>query len=164
MIIRRVEAAWKTVYPDYLCRYRFLDDALERRYGFFTFIFTFFGSAAFLAIIIGCLGLYGLVSFMAVRRTREIGVRKVMGATVTNIMVMFTKEYVALILIAFAVAAPLSHYLGKAMLMELPERTNPGAGVFLLTLAGCLLLASLTVSYRSFAAAVQSPADTLRME
>lgn len=162
--ITDIETAWKAVYPDYLSRYRFLDDVLERRYGFFSFIFTFFGSAAFLAIVIGCLGLYGLVSFMAVRRTKEIGVRKVMGATVSNIMVMFTKEYVALILIAFAVAAPLSHYLGKAMLMELPERTNSGAGVFLLTLAGSLFLASLTVSYRSFAAAVQSPADTLRTE
>jgi len=162
--ITAIEAAWKTVYPDYLCRYQFLDDALARRYGFFSFIFTFFGSAAFLAIVIGCLGLYGLVSFMAVRRTREIGVRKVLGATISNIMVMFTKEYVALILIAFVIAAPLSHYLGKAMLMELPERTNPGVGVFVLTLAGSLFLAAITVSYRSFAAAVQSPADTLRTE
>lgn len=162
--ITAIEAAWKTVYPDYLCRYQFLDDALARRYGFFSFIFTFFGSAAFLAIVIGCLGLYGLVSFMAVRRTREIGVRKVLGATISNIMVMFTKEHVALILIAFVIAAPLSHYLGKAMLMELPERTNPGVGVFVLTLAGSLFLAAITVSYRSFAAAVQSPADTLRTE
>src|SRR5690606_8126984 len=68
--ITAIEAAWKTVYPDYLCRYQFLDDAMARRYGFFSFIFTFFGSAAFLAIAIGCLGLYGLVSFMAVRRTK----------------------------------------------------------------------------------------------
>lgn len=72
--------------------------------------------------------------------------------------------YVTLILIAFVVAAPLSHYLGKAMLMELPERTNPGIGVFVLTFAGSLFLASLTVSYRSFAAAIQSPAETLRTE
>jgi ABC-type antimicrobial peptide transport system permease subunit len=159
-----IEDAWKTVYPEYLCHFKFMDDVLDRRYGSFSFIFTFLGSAAFMAIFIGCLGLYGLVSFMAVQRTKEIGIRKVLGATVTNIMTLFTRESAVLIIVAFVLAAPLSHFLGIAMLMELPERVKPGIGVFLFTLSGSLLIACLTVGYRSFNAAIQSPADSLRNE
>jgi ABC-type antimicrobial peptide transport system permease subunit len=159
-----IEDAWKTVYPEYLCHFKFMDDVLDRRYGSFSFIFTFLGSAAFMAIFIGCLGLYGLVSFMAEQRTKEIGIRKVLGATVTNIMTLFTRESAVLIIVAFVLAAPLSHFLGIAMLMELPERVKPGIGVFLFTLSGSLLIACLTVGYRSFNAAIQSPADSLRNE
>ena len=120
--------------------------------------------ASFLAIFIGCLGLYGLISFMAVQRTKEIGIRKVLGATVSNIMKMFTKESVVLIFITFVLAAPLAYFLGMAMLMELPERTPPGVGVFLLTLISSLFIAGVTVGYRSFSAATQNPVDSLRNE
>jgi ABC-type antimicrobial peptide transport system permease subunit len=159
-----IEKAWKKVYPEYLCRLQFLDDILERNYGFFNTIFSFLGIAAFLAIFIGCLGLYGLVSFMAVQRTKEIGIRKVMGATIKNIMMMFTKESVILILIAFVLAAPLGRLFGIAMLMELPERVSPGIEIFVVTLFASLIIALLTVGYRSFKAAIQNPTDSLRTE
>ena len=159
-----IEKAWKTVYPNHLCRYKFMDDVLYRHYGFFDVVFSFLGLASFLAIFIGCLGLYGLVSFMAVQRTKEIGIRKVLGASVLNIMKMFTKESIALILIAFVIAAPLAHMAGIALLMELPERINPGIGIFLITLMASLLVAWLAVGFRSFNAAVQSPVDSLRNE
>lgn len=159
-----IEEAWKTVYPNHLCRYRFIDDMLDRQYGFFNTIFTFLGIASFLGIFIGCLGLYGLVSFMAVQRTKEIGIRKVLGATVFNIMMIFSKESVVLILISFVIAAPLAHLTGIAMLMELPERVNPGVEIFLMTLIVSLLIACLTVGYRSFSAAIQNPVDSLRNE
>lgn len=159
-----VEKAWKNVYPNYLCKYQFMDDALNRAYGFYNIIFSFLGTASFLAIFIGCLGLYGLVSFMAIQRTKEIGIRKVFGATVANIIMMFTKESSILIVIAFALAAPLAHFVGIAMLMEFPERVKPGAEIFIWTLFGSLIIAVLTVAYRSFRAAVQNPGESLRVE
>jgi ABC-type antimicrobial peptide transport system permease subunit len=101
---------------------------------------------------------------MAVQRTKEIGIRKVLGATVKNIMMMFTKESVILILIAFVIATPLGRMLGMAMLMELPERVSPGVEIFVITLFSSLLIALLTVGYRSFTAAIQNPTDSLRAE
>lgn len=162
--IAAVEKAWRVAYPGFLCKYQFMDDKLDRAYGFFNTIFTFLGAASFLAIFIGCLGLFGLVSFMAVQRTKEIGIRKVFGATVPNIMMMFTKESAVLIVIAFVGAAPLAHVVGIAMLMELPERVTPGLEIFLVTLLASLFIALLTVAHRAFSAAVQNPTDSLRNE
>jgi len=159
-----IENAWKAVYPDYLFKYEFMHEQVAREFGFFSVIFSFFGIASFLAIFIGCLGLYGLISFMAIQRTREIGIRKVLGATVTNIILMFTRESAVLILIAFIIAGPAGHYLGIAMMMELPERINPGLGIFMLTLFGSLIIALITVAYRSFGAATQNPVINLRHE
>ena len=150
--------------PDHLFKYTFMDDFLNRQYSFLNTIFTFLSIASFLAIFIGCLGLYGLVSFMAVQRTKEIGIRKVLGANVSNIMKMFTKESIVLILIAFVVAAPLAHLAGIALLMEFPERVNPGVDAFLGTLMVSLFIAAATVGYRSFSAAIQSPVNSLRNE
>jgi putative ABC transport system permease protein len=160
----RIERAWRIVYPEYLCKYQFMDDSLDRKYGFYNIIFSFLGTASFLAIFIGCLGLYGLVSFMAIQRTKEIGIRKVFGATVANIMAMFTKESAILIVIAFIFAAPLAHFIGIGMLLEFPERVKPGIGIFITTLFGSLLIALGTVAYRSFSAAVQNPVESIRSE
>ena len=85
---------------------------VSRRYGFFNTVFTFMGVASVIAIFIGCLGMYGLISFMAVQRTKEIGIRKVFGATVRNILMMFTRESGLLILIAFVLAIPVAHFFG----------------------------------------------------
>lgn len=159
-----IEHAWKEAYPAYLCKYLFMDDILNRQYGFYNVIFTFMGTASFLAIFIGCLGLYGLVSFMAIQRTKEIGIRKVLGATVSNIMMLFTKESAILIVVAFVFAAPLAHFFGIALLLEFPERVKPGIGIFVATLVASMLIAVLTVAHRSFNAAVQSPVDSLRCE
>lgn len=159
-----IEKAWKDVYPNYLCKYYFMDDSLNRQYGFYNIIFSFLGIASALAILIGCLGLYGLVSFMAIQRTKEIGIRKVFGATVSNILMMFTRESAILIVVAFAVAAPLAHFVGIGLLMEFPERVKPGIEIFVMTLSGSLLFALLTVAYRSFRAAVQNPGESLRSE
>lgn len=103
-------------------------------------------------------------SFVTEQRAKEIGIRKVFGATVSTIIMMFTKESAILVMIAFLVAAPLAHLTGIAMLAEFPERVNPGFGVFLITLLASLLIALLTVAYRSFNAAVQNPAESLKSE
>ena len=156
--------AWEATFPENLYDYQFLDEALDRQYGFFDYILGFLEPAAFLAIFIGCMGLYGLISFMAVQRTKEIGIRKVLGATVANIMMMFTKESLWLIAVAFVIAAPIGYFLGQAMLMEFPERVNPGLHLFVITLSASLLIAWLTIGYQSFKAALANPTDSLRHE
>ncbi|SDF71668.1 FtsX-like permease family protein [Dyadobacter soli] len=159
-----IEKAWKNAYPTYLCKYQFMDDSINQSYGEYNMIFSILRLASFLAIFIGCLGLYGLVSFMAIQRTKEIGIRKVFGATVTSVVMIFTKESVILIVIAFLIAAPLAHFLGIAMLMELPERVTPGIGIFITGLLVSLLVCMLTVGYRSYQAAIQNPVESLRIE
>jgi ABC-type antimicrobial peptide transport system permease subunit len=160
--IAGIENAWRATYPDYLCHYEFLDDMLARRFGFFERIFTFLRIGASLAIFIGCLGLYGFISFMALQRTKEIGIRKVLGATVSNIVVMFSKESALLIVIAFIVAAPVGYFLGMLMLIELPERNEPSPGLFITTIAGSLFIALVTIGHRAMTAALQNPSDSLR--
>lgn len=159
-----IERIWKAIYPDHLFKYQFMNDALNREYKLADTIFSFLGTVSFLGIFIGCLGLYGLVSFMAIQRTKEIGIRKVFGATVTDIVSLFTRESSVLIGIAFVVAAPLAHFIGKAILMEFPDRVSPGINVFVLTLVGSLGIALATVAYRSFRAAVQNPGESLKNE
>jgi putative ABC transport system permease protein len=163
-VISGIETAWKNVYPEYLCKHQFMDEIVSRRYGFFNTIFTFMGIASVIAIFIGCLGMYGLISFMAVQRAKEIGIRKVFGATVRNILMMFTRESGLLILIAFVLATPIAYFFGNAMLTELPERIAQGVDIYVLTLFLSLLIAMLTVSYRSFSAAIQNPVESLKSE
>lgn len=162
--LQGIEAAWKHAYPTYLCKYQFMDESINRSYGEYNLIFSVLSVASFLAILIGCLGLYGLVSFMAIQRTKEIGIRKVMGATVPNVMLLFTKESVVLIIVAFVIAAPLAHFLGITLLMEFPERVTPGFSLFLSGLLISLLICLLTVGYRSYQAAIQNPVDSLRSD
>lgn len=162
--LTEIERAWQRVYPNYLFRFTFMDDSIDREYGFYNLIFGILGIASFLAMFIGCLGLYGLVSFMALQRTKEIGIRKVLGATVTNILEMFTKETLVLLFIAFMFASPLAYLVGMALLTEFPQKVSPGPGIFLFTLLGSVAIALSTVTYRSFLAAIKNPADSLRAE
>ena len=162
--LQGIEAAWKQAYPTYLCKYQFMDESINRSYGEYNLIFSVLSVASFLAILIGCLGLYGLVSFMAIQRTKEIGIRKVLGATVPNVMLLFTKESVILILVAFIIAAPLAHFLGIVLLTEFPERVTPGVPLFLSGFLISLLICLLTVGYRSYQAAIQNPVESLRSD
>jgi ABC-type antimicrobial peptide transport system permease subunit len=159
-----IKTLWKETYPDYLINIRFLDEALDEQYGFFDMVLNVMELAAFLAIFIGCMGLYGLISFMTVRRTKEIGIRKVLGATVANIIVMFTKESLLLVALAFVIAAPAGYMLGQAFLMELPERVSPDIELFVLTLLVSLTVALSTIYHRSYKAAATNPSDSLRIE
>jgi putative ABC transport system permease protein len=162
--IKQIEDAWKNVYPEYLCKYQFMDEVVNRRYGFLNTIITFLGVGSFVAIFIGCLGMYGLISFMAVQRTKEIGIRKVFGATVKNILMMFTHESGLLILFAFVLATPVAYFFGNAMLSELPERIPQRIEIYALTFLVSLFIALITVSYRAFSAAIQNPVESLKTE
>lgn len=155
---------WAKVYPDNVYKYDFVDDRIAKFYESDRVILNLIQVFAAIAIVIGCLGLYGLVSFMAAQKTREVGVRKVLGASVQSIVWLFGREFTRLLLIAFVVAAPLGWWVMSNWLENFPYRINIGFGIFLLTILVNMSVAVLTVSYKSVQAAMMNPAKSLRSQ
>lgn len=162
--IREVQKQWEQTYPEHIFSYQFYDEEIA---GFYeseertSTLLTVFTS---IAIFIGCLGLFGLATFMANRKTKEIGVRKVLGASVQSIVLSFSKEYAILIFIGFAFAAPIGWYVMSQWLNGFAFKIEIGPMIFVTCLATTLLIALVTVGYRSFKAAVANPAQALRSE
>ncbi len=159
-----IKTKWETAYPNAIFSYEFLDQNIEefydrdRRMSVLLTIFTG------LAIFIGCLGLFGLATFMANQKTKEIGVRKVLGASVENIVFLFSREFVKLIVIGFLFAAPAAWYVMNQWLSKFAYRIELGPFIFVVGLALTFFVAMLTVGYRSFKAATVNPVDSLRSE
>lgn len=162
--IGEIRKHWEATYPEFIFSYEFLDESIrefyesEARSSVLMSIFTS------LAILIGCLGLFGLASFMANQKTKEIGIRKVLGASVENILLIFSREFVVLIAIGFALAAPLAWWGMKQYLNEFAYKITLGPGLFLAGLGLTLGVAALTVGYRSLRAAMINPVNSLRSE
>ncbi|HEY4967465.1 MAG TPA: FtsX-like permease family protein, partial [Puia sp.] len=115
-------------------------------------------------IFLGCLGLYGLASYMSVQRIKEVGIRKVLGASIGSIVYLFTKEFILLISIAFLVAAPLAWYFMHQWLLDYAFRIDIGWWIFVVGGLTSILVALATVSYRAIRAAVVNPVNSLRSE
>ena len=126
--------------------------------------FTLFKIFAGVSIFIGCLGLYGLISFVANQKRKEVGIRKVMGASVSSILVLFSKEFVRLIIVAFALAIPLTWYFMNLWLQSFAYKVDISWIIFLAGFISILVIVLLTIAYRSFVAARANPAITLRSE
>lgn len=162
--IAGIEAIWTERIPDAPFEYSFLDEDLQKQYNEDRRISRIITSFSVIAMIICSLGLYGLSSFMAERRLKEIGVRKVMGASVPQITGMMSKEFVKLVLVAFVVAVPLSWYSAQKWLEGFEYKTPLNIIPFMYAGICALVIALLTISYESFKAANTNPARTLRNE
>jgi putative ABC transport system permease protein len=159
-----IEKLWNNTYPDFVYEYQFLDDKMASFYKQENQLSQLYKIFAGIAIFISCLGLYGFVSFMAEQRTKEVGIRKVLGASVASIVYLFSKEFTMLIGIAFFIATPIAYFFMHQWLQNYAYRTNIGVGIFLLTIFVSELIAWLTVGYQAIKAAVANPVTSLRTE
>ena len=162
--INTLQKTWAIVYPDNIFQSEFLDERIARFYQLDQRIQQIIQTFTAVAIFIACLGLYGLVSFMAARKTKEVGVRKVLGASIQSILWLFGKEFIRLLLIAFVIAAPLSWWVMNKWLEGFAYRISPGIEIFILAIFITLIITALTVGYTSVKAALMNPVKSLKSE
>ncbi len=159
-----IKQIWKTHIPDIPIEYHFVDDMIDELYRSEERLSKLINAFTILAIVVSCLGLFGMASFMAQQRTKEIGIRKVLGASVLRIIMLLTKEFSRWILAANIIAWPVAFYAMKTWLSDYPYRTKIGFEIFLIAGVGTLFIALATVIYQAVRAAIANPADSLRYE
>ena len=159
-----LKTVWEEVLPDEPFTYSFLDDDLKQLYTAEQRLGQIFGVFAGLALLISCMGLFGLAAFTAEQRTKEIGVRKVLGASVSGIVGLLSKDFLRLVLIAFVIATPLAFYGMQRWLEDFAYRVEIGWEIFIVASLMASAIAILTVSYQSIKAALSNPIDALRYE
>jgi putative ABC transport system permease protein len=159
-----IEETWKKFIPGFPFEFSFLDDRIDSLYRAEQRMGKVFNTFTALAIFVACLGLFGMASFTVERRTKEIGIRKVLGASVPSVLVLLSKESTRLILISNLIAWPVAYYVMNRWLQGFVYRTNINIWIFFLSAATALLIALLTVSLQSLKAALANPAHSLRYE
>ncbi|RIK70006.1 hypothetical protein DCC62_23205 [candidate division KSB1 bacterium] len=159
-----IKDKWQAFEPQYPFQYSFLDEDFGRLYLNEERLAQIFRYSSTLAILIACLGLLGLAAFAAEQRTKEIGVRKVLGATVSQIVLLLSRDFAKLVGIAFVVATPVAYVAMSRWLQNFAYRTEISFGVFLLAGLAALGLACLTVSWQAIKAALANPVEALRYE
>jgi len=162
--IRQIQDKWSAAYPNYIFSYKFLDEQIRgfyesQRKGFI--LLSIFSS---LAIFIGCLGLFGLATFMANQKTKEIGIRKVLGASVESILLLFSREFARLIVVGFVFAGVAAWFVMTKYLEQFAYKIKIGPMIFITGIGISCLIAALTVGYRSISAATVNPVKSLRSE
>ena len=163
-VISQLEKHYNAVYSDSYFTHQFVDAQIERSYQQEQTMGKLVNFFAGIAVFIGCLGLYGLVLFMATQKTKEIGVRKVLGASVGSILWLFGREFARLIVVAFVLAAPVAWCVMNGWLQDFEYRITLGPGIFFAALGATVIVAALTVSFQSVKAALMNPVKSLRSE
>ncbi len=159
-----IQRIWDKYFPEYVNKSEFMDETINKFYKQETQLTKLYQFFAILAILISCLGLYGLVSFMAVQKTKEVGIRKVLGASIGSIVMLFSKEFTLLIFVAFLVAAPLAWWLMSEWLNNFVFKINMSAWIFITAIAVSILIAWITVGFKAVKAALVNPVKSLRTE
>ena len=159
-----IQSTWKKNFPDHPFEYEFLDDHFADVYRADAQVSKIVGVLAGLAIIISCLGLFGLASYSAEKRVKEVGIRKVMGASVQNIVSLLSKHFIKLVLIANLIAWPLAWFTLNQWLQDYAYRVNISWLVFVLAGLVAMLIALITVSFQAIKAAISNPVKSLRTE
>jgi putative ABC transport system permease protein len=162
--IRHIEHVWNSVNSTAPFEYNFLDETIDSQYKNEQRLGKLFSYFAFLAIFVSCLGLFGLASFVAECRTKEIGIRKALGASVPNIVLLLSIEFIKWILLANIIAWPLAYLAMKRWLGEFVFRTNMGIELFIFAAFIALLIAFFTISYQSIKTALANPVYSLKYE
>jgi len=160
----RIESVVKSIVPSALFTYKFVDDEYAAKFSQEERVGTLAGIFSVLAIFISCLGLFGLASYVAERRTKEIGIRKVMGASVTTLWRMLSRDFVVLVIVSCLVAVPVAWYFTKMWLSRFEYRTEVSWWVFAITCLLAVVVTLLTVSYQSIRAARMNPVNSLRTD
>jgi putative ABC transport system permease protein len=162
--LRHIETTVRRFVPDDPCEYSFLDDRLSALYSSERHMGTLLRYGSLLAIIISCLGLFGLAAYSAERRTKEIGIRKVLGASVSSLFGLLTKEFILLVGLANLLAWPIAYYAMNRWLQNFAYRVGIGWETFFIAGASALLIALFTVGFQAARAALTNPVETLRYE
>jgi putative ABC transport system permease protein len=159
-----IKTVWREYFKDALFEYQFVDANFERQYQKDEKQKAIFGYLSFIAIFISCLGLFGLSSFFIARRIKEIGIRKVNGAKISEVLVMLNRDFVKWVVIAFAFAIPIAYYAMSKWLENFAYKTTLSWWIFALAGVLALGIAMLTVSFQSWKAATKNPVESLRYE
>ena len=162
--VNHLKKVWKTAMPDMPLEYSFVEESIEQQYGSEQKMQGIFYAFAGLSLLIACLGLFGLSIFIVERKVKEIGIRKVLGASVSGIVGLLSKDFIKLVLIAAVIASPLAWYFMHEWLQDFAYRVNIGWWVFGVAGSIALLIALITVSFRAIRAAVANPVKSLRTE
>ena len=163
-VIKAIEKSWNKTFPDFVFEYKFLDDKIESFYKEEKQLSDLYKIFATMAIFLSCLGLFGLASFMAVQRIKEVGIRKVLGASVSSVVYLFSKEFVMLIGIAFIIASPVAWYFMHRWLQDYVYRINISWWIFIAGGISSIIIALVTVSFQAIKAAIANPVKSLRSE
>lgn len=162
--LARIEAVWNQSFPNEIYSFRFLDETIERYYRDEERASRLFTLFAIIAIFIGCMGLFGLVSFMASQRVKEVGIRKVLGASVTQIVVLFSREFALLVIVAFIIAGPIAYFMMDGWLSDFAYKIFLSPWLFVTGVLISIAIAFGTVGYRSVKAALANPVNSLKDE
>jgi putative ABC transport system permease protein len=159
-----IQSVWKNNFPDHPFEYQFLDDHFAEVYRSDTQVSSIVGILAGIAIIISCLGLFGLASYSAERRIKEVGIRKVLGASVQNIVTMLSKDFLKYVFISALIALPLAWFSVYKWLQDYAYRVAISWWIFLAAVFVAIAIAFITISFQAIRAAVANPVKSLRTE